>query len=278
MSYIHTKLAWQLDIPSTDKLVLLALCHFADEEGHCYPSVTTVARMVGITRRHCQRLMSELINQSFVAVVGNERGGVRTRDYMLSLPALRKAAAGTGEKQASPVASVTPLRVTSARKPRDTHVSRTTRKTNQSETPPPSAQDVEALDWSCLPLFSAADKVVVVELLGAIDPECRQDLVDELGGALRANAIRGQWPGWLRAVARRAKEGGFMANHALAIQQDRRRAAREVAEAKKRRAQAARRSDPAAHTRNLAAMRAVIAELSKPSLTNGVPREPESAA
>src|SRR5690554_5823009 len=81
MSYIHTKLAWQLDIPSTDKLVLLALCHFADEEGHCYPSVTTVARMVGITRRHCQRLMSELINQSFVAVVGNERGGVRTRDY-----------------------------------------------------------------------------------------------------------------------------------------------------------------------------------------------------
>ena len=274
MARIHDNYVWKLDMPSTRKLVMLALCKFADEEGHCYPSVATVARMTGITKRHCQRHMAELIGESFVAVVGNERGGLRSRDYMLSLAALRAAAGEGNGKPVSPVARMTPLRATSARKSRDTGVTRTTSLNFQQETPPPSARDVQALDWSGLAQFGANEKAVVVDLLKGIQAERRQDLVDELGGALRVNAIRGQWPGWLRAVARRAKEGEFVANHALVVQRDRLRVAREMAESEKRRAQAARRLDPETRVKNVAAMKAVLAELAKPSCG---PKKPSGA-
>lgn len=264
MSYVHDRLVWKLAIAPTNKLVLLALCHFADQEGHCYPSVATVARMAGITKRHCQRLMGQLVEESFVVVTGNAQGGMRTRDYLVSLPALRRGAAGVASENRSPAAPVTPLRAASARKSHDPRVTRTTSLNRKSETPPPSAEDVASLDWSGLPQFREAEKVVVVDLLKGLSPEYLQDLVDELGGALRANAIRGQWPAWLRAVARRAQDGGFVANHALAVQQGRQRVAREAVEAEKRRAQAARRVDPSTHAKNLAAMSAVIAELGTP--------------
>jgi hypothetical protein len=36
--------AWELDIPSTEKMVLLCLCDFSGDEGVCWPSVPTIAR------------------------------------------------------------------------------------------------------------------------------------------------------------------------------------------------------------------------------------------
>lgn len=263
MSFVHAKYAWNISIESTPKLVLLALCKFANEEGHCYPSIATIARMAGISERHCQRVMRGLAAQSFVAVVGNAHGGARSRDYRLNLPALSRAAAESKDRM-SPVATVTPVRVTPARTAPDKDVTRTTKRKHQSETPT-LAHEAAALDWSCLPQLMPADKVVVVDVLRGITAECRQDLVDELAGALQANVIRGHWQGWLRAVAKRAKDGTFVANHAIAVQQARQRRAREEAEAEQRRAEAARCKSPAQRERNIAAMKAVIAELSRSS-------------
>lgn len=265
MSFVHAKYAWKININSTPKLVLLALCKFADDNGYCYPAIATIARMAGISERHCQRMMRELVGESFVSVVGNAQGGARSRDYRLNLEALSKAAAESKSRQ-SPAAGGSPVGATPVRKAGAASVTRTTSLNFQHETPRPSAHDVQALDWSGLPQFGADDKVVVVDLLRGIEAERRQDLVDELGGALRANAIRGQWPGWLRAVARRAKEGEFVANHALVVQRDRLRVAREAAESEQRRAQAARRVDPETRAKNVAAMKAVLAELAKASV------------
>ncbi len=268
MSFVHAKYAWNISIESTPKLVLLALCKFANEEGHCYPSIATIARMTGISERHCQRVMRGLAAQSFVAVVGNAHGGARSRDYRLNLPALSRAAAESKDRM-SPVAAVAPVRVTPACTAPDKDVTRTTKRKHQSETP--TFVHEVALDWSCLPQLMPADKVVVVEVLRGITAEFRQDLVDELAGALQANVIRGHWQGWLRAVAKRAKEGTFVANHALAVQQARQRRAREAAEAEQRRAQAARCNSPAQRERNIAAMKTVIAELSRSSRAAGKP-------
>ena len=52
-----------------------------------------------------------------------------------------------------------------------------------------------------------------------------------------------------------------MPNHALAIQRDRQRIAREAEDAEKRRAEQSRRLDPDARARGLAAMQAAIAEM-----------------
>lgn len=36
--------AWDLDIPSTEKMVLLCLCDFSNDSGVCWPSVPTIAK------------------------------------------------------------------------------------------------------------------------------------------------------------------------------------------------------------------------------------------
>lgn len=91
--------------------------------------------------------------------------------------------------------------------------------------------------------------------------EHRQDVLDELAGALRAKVIKGQWPGWLHGVVQKAIKGGFKPNHALAVQAERKqrieaqqRAVKQQAEAEERKRQ---NSDPAAQARR----RARLAEI-----------------
>src|SRR5690606_38605110 len=79
------------------------------------------------------------------------------------------------------------------------------------------------LAWDALPQFDAEKRVVVVNQLEGLAGDTRQNVLDELAGALRANAIKGQWPGWLHGVAKKAREGKFKPNHALAVQAERER-------------------------------------------------------
>lgn len=53
--------AWETDIPSTEKMVLLCLCNFAgDEGGNCWPSVATLATMCSTSERTVQRAIRSL--------------------------------------------------------------------------------------------------------------------------------------------------------------------------------------------------------------------------
>ena len=67
-------LAWDLKLQPTIKLVLLAMCDWSNDAGLCYPSIPTVARKTCISTRHCQRIMSELIDTGLsseeVAAIG----------------------------------------------------------------------------------------------------------------------------------------------------------------------------------------------------------------
>ena len=47
--------AWRQNLPSTAKLVLLALADAADDEGNCWPSVATIAGKAGVTTRTVRR-------------------------------------------------------------------------------------------------------------------------------------------------------------------------------------------------------------------------------
>lgn len=46
---------WELTMLPTDKLVMLALADCANDEGHCWPSIATVARKSGTSERSVQR-------------------------------------------------------------------------------------------------------------------------------------------------------------------------------------------------------------------------------
>lgn len=252
-------LAWDLQMPANKKLVLLAMCDWANDAGYCYPSMASVARRSCISKRQCQRIMHELISSALIAVVANQHGGAGSRRYQINVGALREGvAAGTGDKL-TPVNVAASVPLTAACKTDDAHVARTNR--NRQSDPPLPQQSAQQLDWRYLSQLDATERVVVVELLNGLDASQHQGVIDELAGALRAKAIRGQWPAWLRGLVQRARVGTFVPSHALGIQRDRQRVAREALEAEKRRIEAERRNDPAARARGLEAMAAAVAAL-----------------
>lgn len=53
-------LAWQTQLPSTEKLVLLALADNANDEGQCFPSVPTLVAKCGMGERTVQGVISRL--------------------------------------------------------------------------------------------------------------------------------------------------------------------------------------------------------------------------
>ena len=254
---------WELQgMTASKKLLLLAMCDWANDAGFCFPSMAKIAYRTCVSVRQCQRIMNELIEDHLIAVVGNERGGIGSRRYQINVLALRGTDfSGTGDNLSPLVPTPAPPMVPASLSG-DTNVTRTI--TNPQVNP--SLQQISSdLDWTYLPNFSSQDQVVVVKLIIAVNQALHQDLLDELAGALRAKVIKAQWPAWMRGLVCHACAGGFLPNHALAIQRERQRVAREEAEAHKRRAEEDRRRDPAVRARGLEAVKAAIAEIGFPA-------------
>jgi hypothetical protein len=58
---------WELDLPPSEKLVLLALADCANDEGICWPSATTLARKSGQGERTVRRCIQSLISKRHLA-------------------------------------------------------------------------------------------------------------------------------------------------------------------------------------------------------------------
>lgn len=267
MSIRMIALAWELQLPSTKKLVLLALCDWSNDLGFCFPSIASVARRSGISKRQCQRIMAELIDDGLVTVAGNLHGGARSRRYQLNLSALREGGStGIGDKL-TPVTKVVSTPVTMVGKTGDMDVIRTAN--NRHLYPPLHSRSGHELDWTYLPSFTTAEKVVVVDILNGIDAAQHQNVIDELAGALRAMVIKGPWPAWLRGLATNARAEAFIIHHGLAIQHDRQREAEEAADAEARRIATERLCDPAVRAGGFKAMNAAAAEIGFSRVSRG---------
>ena len=72
--------AWSTSLPHTDKLVLLALADNANDEGFCWPSVTTLATKCGMEQRSVTRVMERL--ESGDHITRKERPG-RSNTYTI---------------------------------------------------------------------------------------------------------------------------------------------------------------------------------------------------
>lgn len=57
--------AWELDIPSAEKMVLLCLCDFSSDHGVCWPSVATIARKCSKSPRTVQGAIKWLREEGF---------------------------------------------------------------------------------------------------------------------------------------------------------------------------------------------------------------------
>lgn len=82
----------------SDLLALLALADWSDDEGLCWPSMAAIAKKTRLSRSQAQRIVHQLIEDSFLAVTGNETGGApgSTRQYQINLHKL------TGRTDATP--------------------------------------------------------------------------------------------------------------------------------------------------------------------------------
>ena len=72
--------AWELDIPSTEKMVLLCLCDFANDDGKCWPAVGTIATKCSKGERTVQKALASLESMGFLT--RKEACGTSTRYYL----------------------------------------------------------------------------------------------------------------------------------------------------------------------------------------------------
>jgi len=120
MSINFMTLAWQTTMPSGRKLVLLALCDHANQQGECYPSVEVIARKCSMGQRTVQQHMGDL--EAAGIVVRHFRQG-RSTLYQINpchfgIPAESAVAQSSyparAVSSASPPQSLAPTSATSA--------------------------------------------------------------------------------------------------------------------------------------------------------------------
>ncbi len=94
MSIALMTLARKTALPTNAKFALMALADWADDNGiNCYPSVYELSEYMTCSERTVQRLLRELEDGNWVAVVGNAQGGGSSRQYALNVPQMEAVAA-----------------------------------------------------------------------------------------------------------------------------------------------------------------------------------------
>lgn len=79
--------AWGQNLPSTHKLVLLALAHLADAAGLCSPSISSLAALCSVSTRTVRRVLRELEADSLLTAQARLRpdGSVASNQYALCM-------------------------------------------------------------------------------------------------------------------------------------------------------------------------------------------------
>lgn len=103
MSIALMTLTWQTALPLNQKAALLALSDWANDDGaSLHPSIYALSERLTCSERTAQRLMRELEEAQWIAVVGNHNGGRpgATRNYRINVRKLRAEAACEEDRRA----------------------------------------------------------------------------------------------------------------------------------------------------------------------------------
>ena len=108
MSIKLMAMVWDSNIQTSQKMALLAMCDWADDEGgSVYPSIAKLAKRISCSERQAQRIVHSLIDDGLVAVVGNALGGVpgQSRQYRVNVKALFVLSLGASVAQTKPASA-----------------------------------------------------------------------------------------------------------------------------------------------------------------------------
>lgn len=203
MSFALINQCFNLQLSTGPKLVLLAMCAWADEDGICWPSMESIARRASLSKRQAQRVMHDLIATGRIEVVGNAKGGRRSRRYKINVNNPQKADACEDAPKNTPSGLPTPCRQL-----HPTHDNRDTPPTTPASPEKPldpslykSTRRREPLSWPTA-LSSAQRELVQQHLLGP-DSGRHQKLLDALASAYATGNTPRNLKSWLNAVGRK---------------------------------------------------------------------------
>lgn len=74
MSRIATDWAWSLNLPSSQKLLLLSLADRADEQHCCYPSIQRLVSDTGLERKTIGKGINQMIEEGLIRDTGERKG------------------------------------------------------------------------------------------------------------------------------------------------------------------------------------------------------------
>lgn len=66
MSFQAMTWAVKAKLPTGEKIVLLMMANYADADGKCWPSLTTLSRDTGLSKSTVQRAIKSLVKQGLV--------------------------------------------------------------------------------------------------------------------------------------------------------------------------------------------------------------------
>ena len=98
MSVHITAPVWHLNLPTNRKMVLLKLADCANQHGaNAFPSVDTIARDTGVSRRTVQTILAEFRSSDVLVVERHEKGGRGLSTvYKIDLPSSDEKLMGEG--------------------------------------------------------------------------------------------------------------------------------------------------------------------------------------
>ena len=227
------KWAWQQALTPTLKLVLMALADAADDQGVCWPSISTLAKKCSVSTRTVRRSLRVLIDSGMLIAEARRRG-----DGSSTSNRYRLLIAGGDNLSPPRDAGVTrPGQVCQG----DPDVPVTPGTTNRIviDPPQPGAGDEQRTDPADAESGSGAhskleypkglspsERADAQRRLTRLSPEIAQQLLDELAARLKAGTIRISPLVYLAGLIKRANAGKFVpeaALHVADVRQKRRR-------------------------------------------------------
>ena len=221
MSIIAREWALCQDLAPVHKLVLVVLGDAADDQGRCWPRISTVAKKVGVSTRTIQRSVQYLVQHKLVTVEPRQRsdGSSSSNLYRLKLKG--------GDNLSSLPDKLTPppdTPVTQGCHPcqgeGDTGVTPLTERRTEREPPlrkpvPTSKTGIQdrgggkRIELHYPKDLVASERIRAERMIGAVDPPLDQQVLDEWAAIIAARDIRSSPLGCLRALIERAQDGKF---------------------------------------------------------------------
>ena len=223
MSNAAKNWAFRQNLKPIPKLVLVVLADAANDQGICWPSITTLAGKVGVTPRTVQRAIQLIVHRDLITVEQRYRsdGSCSSNLYRLSLdsgdnlspPPDCGDTTSRYARQAPPVTSVVP---------------RTTIGTKKEPPLPPMSQpgQTDRGGGSCSDLVFPNDLLPDEQAeahakVSVLNTPINQQVLDEWAGIIAAGSIRSSILGCLRGLVKRAQQGTFVPERAIRVAQAR---------------------------------------------------------